>query len=618
MNKGWASSAVLWRESARTSRRWQTYATRAGFSGALLALLLFGIWASMAVTTADWVDKSDTAWMGRVLFITFTVMQMVISLFMAPMTTARAVIEERLEGTLDLLVLTPLSAGALLGSKVLSRLLVLITVVLGSLPLLALVTTLGGVSVTEVVLVTVGNVVTLFVMGAMGAYFGLFTKSPVIASLAAAGWALLAFLGLPALYALITASTSGSAHVSPFFASAGDWWGLVLPLTWVPTILLTWVIGTRLFRLKMANAELRRYFSDDVWQTRKALIWGGVFLGLCVTVLPLGTILAWMHTSAVNGGGHVSTMIWALGGAGRALSWVWTQGLVLLCTWFYLRLGMDLVDAFEGMLGQMGRDRARRRKSRGHRIWRNPIAWREARVSAWGRGGLPLLIGWGLVLFAILQSGLWLIPGGVLTVGAANAAAALLLTCWLAAGSIEQERHGRSLEMLLVSRMSSTRIVWGKLFALMFPTLPVLLISIPLFVIGFPHLEMLFSLDRSDGGSVFASAVGRGLFTSVWLLGFWLFAAMASMWVALRVRTPATAYGAAVGLVAAVILVPTFLAWVLSDWYWVSLPFRVVMPVAVKSANPFELLFSTGLFTGLGLVLFVYIAARIRAWGGRA
>ena len=613
MNQG---SAVLWREAARTSRRWQTYTLRTGFSAALLVLLLFGIWTTIAFQTSGFVDLSQQQYMGRYLFVAFTVIQMVIGLFMAPMMTSAAIVEERLEGTLDLLVLTPLTAASLLAAKVGSRLLSLLTVVLGSLPLLALVTTLGGVSITEVLLVTIGNAVTLVVMGALGAYFGLFTKSPVIATLAAAGWALLSFLALPALYGLLSASYSATAQVSPFFASVGDLWGLLLPLTYLPTVLLTWALGTRLFQLKMANAELRRYFSDEVWQSKRVMIFGGVFLGASITLLPVGLVLAWWHTIAAQSG-TVSWGMWLTGGLGVGLVWLWSHGLILLATWFYLRLGMDLVDAFEGMLGQMGRDRARRRKSRGHKIWRNPVAWREARVSAWGRGGLPLMIGWGLALFAIAQSGLWLVPGGLLTVGAANAAAGLLLTIWLAAGSIEQERRGSTLDMVLVSRLSSNRIVWGKLFAMSLPTLPVILLSLPLILIGFPHVDTLSMGSRSDWGSFMAGSVLRGALTGGWLVVFWLFAALASMWVALRVRNPGGAYGAAVGAITALVLAPTFLTWVLRDVFWAALPARLIMPVTAPSAMPWEIILSAVGYLVLALILYIVLAARIRSWGSR-
>jgi ABC-type transport system involved in multi-copper enzyme maturation permease subunit len=608
MSDGQASTAVLWRESARTSRRWQTYALRAGFSGALLGILLLGIWASVAFTTQS-TDLSDSAWMGRALFIAFTVMQMVISLFMAPMTTARAIAEERLEGTLDLLVLTPIRAGTLLAAKITSRLLVLLTVVLGSLPLMALVTTLGGVAITEVVLVTVGNGVTLVVLGVLGGWFGLFTRSPFVATLATTGWALMAFLALPGILALATASPAASAWVSPFFASAGDWWGLLLPLTWTPTVLMAWVLGARLFALKMARAELRRFFDGKLWGQRWVLIGGVAFTIASVTLLPVGVTLSW--ADFVSGAGGQPWLAWG-GLAGRLLVWVWLQGLALLGTWFYLRLGMDLVDAFEGMLDQLGRNRERIRKSKGHRIWRNPVAWRETRVSGWGRGGLPLLIGWGLLLFAVLQTGLWILPGGLLTVGAANAAAALLLTCWLAAGAIEQERHGHSLDLLLVSRLSSLGVLGGKLLAVALPTLPLLAVSMPVLVLGFPHAALFL-----EDGAGQARALIRGILTSVWLLGFWSYAATLSMTVALRVKNPESAHGVAVAAVASTLLVPTFLGWVLGDWGLWALPIRLLGPVALPDARLYEILVSTLLFGIVSTALFLLLVVRLRHWGTR-
>ncbi|MFT7521514.1 MAG: ABC-type transport system involved in multi-copper enzyme maturation permease subunit, partial [Kiritimatiellia bacterium] len=229
MKSTWASnSAVLWREIARTSRRWQTYLGRAAFSMALLGAILLGSYLSMEFRSVQ--DQSQNAQLARYLFISITVFQMLISLVMAPMVSAKAIIEERLDGTLDLLVLTPITAMRLLTSKVLSRVLVLLLIVLGSLPLLAQVVTLGGVSVIEVVLATLGNLVMIVVLGTLGGWFGLFTKSPIIATLASAGWALLAFLGLPGIYAAMAVRWQATAMVSPFFASLGDWGGLAMPL----------------------------------------------------------------------------------------------------------------------------------------------------------------------------------------------------------------------------------------------------------------------------------------------------------------------------------------------------------------------------------------------------
>ena len=126
------STAILLREAARTSRRWQTFAARTGFSAALIAVLLLGIHGAVTATGSSLVDSANLAWLGRGLFIGFAIAQLGLSTLLAPLMTATAVIEESEQQTLDLLVLTKLDAGQIIAGKVVSRLLVLTTVVLGS------------------------------------------------------------------------------------------------------------------------------------------------------------------------------------------------------------------------------------------------------------------------------------------------------------------------------------------------------------------------------------------------------------------------------------------------------------------------------------------------------
>jgi hypothetical protein len=306
---------------------------------------------------------------------------------------------------------------------------------------------------------------------------------------------------------------------------------------------------------------------------------------------------------------------WTLAIPGLALCFLWLQAANLCSTWLYLRLGMDLVDAFEAMMEQMGKDRARRRASSSAAIWRNPVAWREARISAWGRGGLPLLVGWGIVLFAIAQTGVWLLPGGLLILGLTNAAAALLLTAWLAAGSVEQERHGGTLDMLLMTRMTSHHVVLGKLRALAVPTLPLLAVTVPMLLIGYPYAEMVFS-SQDSSFELFVTSMARSVLASAWLFAYWLLSALAAMWVAFRVRHPPSAYGAASGLVFACALVPAFLAWSLHDFGWWSTPFRLLAPALARQPHPVELVVGTVGCLVLAAVSYVLVTRAVRAGGG--
>jgi len=132
---------------------------------------------------------------------------------------------------------------------------------------------------------------------------------------------------------------------------------------------------------------------------------------------------------------------------------------------------------------------------------------------------------------------------------------------------------------------------------------------------GFPYLDSVSGAGRSDWGAVVAGSAVRGAMTGIWLFVFWLFTALASMWLALRVRNPGGAYGASVSLIACIVLIPSFLTWVLRDAYWLSLPARIVMPVTAPSAMPWEILLSGIGLLVLSALLFARLASRIRTWG---
>ena len=50
----WSASAILFREASRTSRQWQTYASRCFFSGMLMSILLAAI--GVVVSDPDFLD----------------------------------------------------------------------------------------------------------------------------------------------------------------------------------------------------------------------------------------------------------------------------------------------------------------------------------------------------------------------------------------------------------------------------------------------------------------------------------------------------------------------------------------------------------------------------------
>lgn len=604
------AQAVLLREARRISRRWQTYATRVGFSAAMISFILLGI--EVATSLADVADMGKY---GRGIFIAYAYAQLVLAGILAPIMGARAMLDERETGTMDLLVLTHLKAAQILAGKVVSRVLVLFTVVIGALPVLALAVTMGGVSVTEVVAVTVHSFVAVAVLGVLGAFFALFTRSTFLAAFAALWYVLPAFLLVPAGYALATGSFSSLAHVSPLFGPiATDWAAATLPLlAYAPAVWLVLSIGAPMFGLAMSRADVRRVYAAEVWDTRRWLILLAVLGVGMLTLLPLGGFASWtmnLGTQVGSGGPLISWWVdMAILIMGYGLVFVWFTLLIYVGTWVYLRLGIDLVLTLDELVGPLRRTRRTKRSSKGLRVWRNPVAWREARGRVWLRAMGPAFGLWLLMLFAILQSGLWLAPGGLYGAGLLNALVGVGVSLWVAVRSVEQERADGTLELVLASTLPTHRVVLGKALAAALPGLAPLVVAIPMILIGLPYLGVVLPEHE-----VLASGA-RGLATALWLVPVWLAFIFMGLTLAVRVRRPRSAYGLAVALYVVLFLGPGLGALVFKGLPAMQLPLQSLAPGLSYSAAWWQYLLSGAGATATVAALFILLTFRLRSWG---
>jgi ABC-type transport system involved in multi-copper enzyme maturation permease subunit len=123
-----------------------------------------------------------------------------IAAVLAPLLVGLGVAEEREEGTLQLLIITQLSTFQILWGKVGSRLLILASFILGSLPVLALIATFGGVGIGEVLNVTVNTLLVCVVLGTVGGVAAMFSGGGAAALGAALLWAVVSWGILPFLY----------------------------------------------------------------------------------------------------------------------------------------------------------------------------------------------------------------------------------------------------------------------------------------------------------------------------------------------------------------------------------------------------------------------------------
>ena len=600
------STAILLREAARTSRRWQTFAARTGFSAALIAVLLLGIHGAVTATGSSLVDSANLAWLGRGLFIGFAIAQLGLSTLLAPLMTATAVIEESEQQTLDLLVLTKLDAGQIIAGKVVSRLLVLTTVVLGSLPITALVVNLGGVSGLEVVAVTVHTLTTVALMGLLGAFFALFTRSPMLCVMASASYAVPFFLVLPGAYALTVASPSSTAHFSPFAASmATDPSALLTPLSYLPSMAVLWGLLLPLFQLKSAGAGLHHAFSHEVWQTRRWLVALGVLSAASLTLLAASPI-CYMDAAST------SSLPWPVTLAARAWVWLIGTGWFAVATWAYLRIAFDVVDGLDGIFHP-------RRKPGDEMgpidVGTNPVWWREARFRAWSRTAAPILSTWLLVLMGVFQTGWWMIPGGILAVAIGNAVVAMLLAAWMGCRAVAEERRRGTLEVLLTTTMGNGRIVMGKAAGVCFATLPLLLTTLPLLVLGVPHMKLWNALGGDD--SHFLRSTVHAALTWAWLLAVWATVIAGSLVAGVRVRNPRSAFGMVMVLSTVFLMIPAAMGRLFPEAAWVAVPARWWAPPLAGGAGALSYLVSTMGWGLLAVGLLTALTVRLRAWSLR-
>ncbi|MEN0065749.1 MAG: hypothetical protein AAGA48_26660 [Myxococcota bacterium] len=604
------SGAILFREAARTSRRWQTYGARTLFSGVLIAVVLLGLEVATGASRSAGMDAADLGTVGRTLFVVFCVVQLGLAMVLAPLTTSAAIVEERTDQTFDLLVLTRLQPGQIFGGKVLSRILVLLTVVLGAMPVLALVVNFGGVSTTEVVALTAHTLVNVVLMGLLGAFFGLFTRSPLLAMMASTAYSIPFLVLLPLGYALVSGGPERATHLSTLSAwVATDLWSLLPMVGLIPAIVVIGRLAAPLFQLQVSGADFEASLSDEVWQVRRGVVGFVVWVLLAIFTFPFAGSLAWYaaQPSVVSWSDMTSVVLY---GTAHVWLFVMFSALMALGTWAYLRVAVDVVDGIDGIFTRpVTGDRLGRAGSLG----RHPVWWREARMQAWGSSAAPILVTWGLVLLAIFQTGAWLAPGVLLAIGIGNTAAVFVLTGWLASRTIAEERRRGTLEVLLVTTIRTPAVVFGKAAGAMLPTLPLMVVGLPMIAFGFAYLETVI---RYDGKTFSWDPIQQGALMWAWAVPVWGCVSVAAMTAAARLAQPRSAFGFTMAGLAGMLGWPPLVGRLFPDLPGLAPLARLVAPPLAGGATTSTLLLSMGLWTIVGLVLYVRLSRNLRGWIG--
>jgi ABC-type transport system involved in multi-copper enzyme maturation permease subunit len=129
-----------------TSRRWQMYALRALFVGAILVVLAF-VWHEMTRGRGDRETASlaELAEFGESIYMTIAIIELTLVLLAAPAATAGAVCLDKARGTLNHVLATDLSNAEIVLGKLGVRLIPVLGLIACVLPVVALTSMLGGI-----------------------------------------------------------------------------------------------------------------------------------------------------------------------------------------------------------------------------------------------------------------------------------------------------------------------------------------------------------------------------------------------------------------------------------------------------------------------------------------
>lgn len=443
---------VLFRELLVQARQPATYALRVIATLALAA----GVWLSVATL------RSYTSWDGRPLpgtaqvFGTALFGNLNLAMFVAlwlvvPLLLADAISRERREGTLGLLLLTPLRPGGVIVGKMTAHVLRALTLYLTMLPWLMVPLLLGGVSWSDVAMAALINLSVLFLVLAAGLLASCWSDDWVRNAIAAEVMALalvIAFLGY---------NRMGFEHATRAFAPPAVPGG-----AWTATVAAWGGNGEALYGQGLFSG-LRRVLA---FATNNQMEIGFGPTGQASSVTS-GWGQIWTNYPAVA---HARWFGWTFGLLGAAMA---TFGVASVLA--SRRVAASWREAPRGLAdGRLGRSLFAPRfalalfRSRMTRaLERNPIGWLQQRTPQ------ARLIKWGWCVVIMLLVVIMSVDVFDLPMALRGLQVLLLMSLALSAtGSFRHERESGAFELLLVTPLTVDQVVAGRLRGLWMQFLP--------------------------------------------------------------------------------------------------------------------------------------------------
>ena len=414
---------IFSREASISPKRRKTYLARGVYLLALFAMLCTGYLVLDGGRSLS--TTSDAARFGGGMFALLAPLQLLVVGSMAAVGSASSVAQEKDRRTLLLLLMTRLSGFEVVVGKLAATLLTPLSLLLAALPLFLSLPLVGGVSPAQVGLVYLVTVATVILAGAVGTVVALW-REKTFQTLALTVLLLLFYVGLGELAA-------GMPWASPSTA----------------------VLAVSPPRALLAAASPMATLSPQVAQGVSLFV--AVAAALTVSVLAIGVarVRVWNPSREVRlrspDAEREQELSSDTGGAS-----VVAGTSVTPASWTV-------------------------RPPRS--VWDNPVLWREIRTWAYGRKVILIRVAF-VTIFALIAAAIhWQIRSGVAYepaggVGrplpaatipvAAIGVISLVLINALAVNSVTGERDGLALDLLLVTDLTPSEFVFGKLLGVMY------------------------------------------------------------------------------------------------------------------------------------------------------
>lgn len=219
----WSPFGPIFAKELRvTARRKRSYVLRVFYLAALLLSLLLAYASTDRYGGGIAAQVQQQAQLGFSFFFGFSLFCVIAMCAICPVLTSTAISSERLGKTLPVLLMTPISSWQIISGKLFSRVLIALTLIGLSLPVLALVRLLGGVELWQMLGVLALCTATALATASIGLFYSTFLNRSYAAILLSYATILAQYVFVPMIMAMVAqAMMSGRAGAPPSWLFSG-------------------------------------------------------------------------------------------------------------------------------------------------------------------------------------------------------------------------------------------------------------------------------------------------------------------------------------------------------------------------------------------------------------